>query len=350
MLRIWSQALRENAGDPSFLARTLILLPKAVYYAQEMEAEGIEHIHAHYATHPALAAWVIHRLTGISYSITVHAHDIFVSQSMLATKLRDADFIVAISEYNRRFLSDTLGSWVEAKTYVVHCGIEPALYAVGLRSDVQSDAAQTPIEDRFEILNIGSLQPYKGHSYLIEACALLKARHIPFRCRIVGGGDPAGLQKLIDERDLRQEVQLLGPLDQTQVALLITTADCYVQPSIITPSGKMEGIPVAIMEAMAAQRPVVATAISGVPELVQPGKTGYLVLPGDALALADALAHVYTHPAEAAALAAAGRILAIAEYNLHTNVEHLCSLFQRDCGDTSLTAAPSSRLVTTYQE
>jgi predicted protein tyrosine phosphatase len=96
MLRIWSQALRENAGDPSFLARTLILLPKAVYYAQEMEAEGIEHIHAHYATHPALAAWVIHRLTGISYSITVHAHDIFVSQSMLATKLRDADLSKAM--------------------------------------------------------------------------------------------------------------------------------------------------------------------------------------------------------------------------------------------------------------
>jgi len=345
MLRIWGRVLRENAANPGFLARSLILLPKVVYYAQEMETEGIQHIHAHYATHPALAAWVIHCLTGISYSITVHAHDIFVSQTMLATKLRAAAFIVAISEYNRRFLSECIGPWLEAKIHIVHCGIEPARYEPGA-----APPASVPRSAQFEILNIGSLQPYKGHSHLIEACRLLKTMGIPFRCRIVGGGDQTELQQMIDERGLQSEVQLLGPLEQSEVARLMSTADCYVQPSIITPSGKMEGIPVAIMEAMAARRPVVATAISGVPELVQPGKTGYLTQPADTAALADALAHVYHYPDEAARLAAAGRELALLEFNIHTNVNKLSCLFSRGIGDASPEAVSSSRLATTYQE
>ena len=128
---IWRESISENASDPGFLLRTAALLPLAVDLAQKMQAEGIDHIHAHYATHPALVAWAIHRLTGIPYSVTVHAHDIFVSKAMLATKLREADFIVAISEYNREFLSKTLGSWISEKTNVIHCGIDPDLYSSG---------------------------------------------------------------------------------------------------------------------------------------------------------------------------------------------------------------------------
>ncbi len=119
----WLRAVRENAASPGFLARTLVLLPKATYAARLMKAEGIEHVHAHYATHPALMAWVIHRLTGIPYSVTAHAHDIFVNRSMLATKLRDARFVVAISDFNRAYLEKALGPWVTEKTHVVRCGV-----------------------------------------------------------------------------------------------------------------------------------------------------------------------------------------------------------------------------------
>jgi glycosyltransferase involved in cell wall biosynthesis len=182
--------------------------------------------------------------------------------------------------------------------------------------------------ETFEILNIGSLQPYKGHPDLIAACAILKEHGVPFRCRIIGGGSQAALRKLIAECGLEAEVELLGPLDQQEVAARLSRADCYVQPSIITASGKMEGIPVSIMEALAAERPVVATQISGVPELVQPGKTGYLAPPGDPHALARALEAVYRNPQQARDLAAAGRKLVLEQFNLRVNVEQLGTLFR----------------------
>ncbi|NIP28548.1 MAG: glycosyltransferase family 4 protein, partial [Phycisphaerae bacterium] len=102
--------------SPGFLARALYVFPQAVAAGRFMQAEGIEHIHAHYATHPALFAWLIHHLTGLNYSVTVHAHDIFVNQTMLGPKLRDAEFVVAISDFNRDFLARCLGSWVLEKT------------------------------------------------------------------------------------------------------------------------------------------------------------------------------------------------------------------------------------------
>ena len=103
-MRTWSRMVLENFANPKFLVRALLIFPKAVRISVKMQQIGIQHIHAHFATHPALTAWVIHRLTGISYSVTVHAHDIYVSQTMLKTKLRAASLIISISEFNRRFL------------------------------------------------------------------------------------------------------------------------------------------------------------------------------------------------------------------------------------------------------
>lgn len=314
------RSLWENIPSPKFFSRAAALFPKAVYAARMMQAEGIAHIHAHYATHPALFAWLIHRLTGIPYSITVHAHDIFVDTTMLATKLREAAFVVAISEFNRQHLSRLVGSWVLNKTHVIHSGVDPARYP-----------RRTPLparEERFEILSIGSLQPYKGHRYLIQACILLRGRGIPFRCRIIGEGEERPeLQRLIEGVGLQNEVELLGALPQDQVARLLPTADCYVQPSVITSNGKMEGIPVAIMEALACELPVVATALSGMPELVRPGQTGYLVPPADSQSLADALVNLYRDPNAAANLARAGRELVLREFTLAGNVDRLATLF-----------------------
>lgn len=319
-LGLLGTSLWENRNSPGFLIRILALFPKAVYAAECMEQEAITHIHAHYATHPAFVAWLIHRLTNISYSITVHAHDIFVDQTMLATKLRDAAFVVAISQYNRDFLARTVGEWVRPKVHIVHCGIEPGNYLPQLN--------RTNGQAPFELISIGSLQPYKGQSYLIEACALLKARGVPVCCRIIGGGEERPkLEKLIADLNLQTTVELLGPQPQEEVARLLSTAHCYVQPSIITPSGKMEGIPVALMEALACALPVVATSISGIPELVRPGKTGYLVPPADAAALAETLAEVYARPDDAMQLGKAGRDLVLKEFELKENVTLLTQLF-----------------------
>jgi len=320
-VRVLGQVLWKNRTSPKFFVRALVLWPKAVTMARVFRAQGVRHVHAHYATHPALAAWVVHQLTGISYSVTVHAHDIFVEHAMLETKLRSAHFIAAISEFNRRYLADLLGAWVAPKIEVVHCGIDPAAYTDALPS-WEAGA-------RFEIVHTGSLQPYKGQRYLIEACALLKARGIPFRCRLIGGGElEAALRSLIRRLTLEEQVFLLGARTQDEVSAFLAEAHCYVQPSVVTPSGKMEGIPVALMEAMASGLPVVATEISGIPELVRPNRTGYLVPPENAGALADALEHVYRHPREAQSRAQAGRTLVLKEFALHTNVEKLAALLQ----------------------
>jgi colanic acid/amylovoran biosynthesis glycosyltransferase len=318
-LTLWLRLVRENGRSPGFLGRALYLFPKAVAAAAQMQTEQVDHIHAHYATHPALLAWLIHQLTNIPYSVTVHAHDIFVNTTMLATKLRDAAFVIAISEFNRDYLVRLLGDWVRPKTVVIHCGIEPEQYGRPVRS--------TRPPPCLEILSIGSLQPYKGFPYLIAACADLRAAGIPFRCRLVGDGEERlHLTQLIAEHSLQEQVLLLGAKTETEVIDLLTAADCYVQPSIVTASGKMEGIPVALMEALAAGVPVIASNLSGIPELVRPRQTGYLVPPGDAEALAAAVIHLYNHPREAIALAEAGRILVQAEFNLGENVGRLMAL------------------------
>ena len=318
---LWGRTLWENRNCPNFLARAMVLLPKAFQMARLMEQEGITHIHAHYATHPALVAWLIHRLTGISYSITVHAHDIFVRTAMLGTKLRDATFIAAISEFNREYLANLIGPSVRDKTHIIHCGVVPSTYQSRLRLPKEGE--------RFEIINVGSLQPYKGHPYLIQACAILHQRGIRLRCRIIGGGSQDSLNQMIVQAGLEGIVELMGPQPQHEVARLLSTSHCYVQPSIITPSGKMEGIPVAIMEAMASGLPVVATSISGIPELVRPEQTGYLVPPADPTALADQLAKVYTDPIHANQLAQAGSALVRQEFELSSNVERLATLFEQ---------------------
>lgn len=317
------RVVRENSNSLKFLARALLLFPRAVWMADQFIAEGVTHVHAHYATHPALVAWLINQLTGITYSVTVHAHDIFVEKPMLATKLHDSVFVSAISEFNRQYLEDMFGPWVREKTQIVRCGIDPAYYLREMETHAPLDENQ-----QLEIMSVGSLQPYKGHIFLVKACMELRDRGIPFRCRIVGGGDlRALLEKMIRENHMDGLVELLGAQTQDEVSRLLRTANCYVQPSVVTASGKMEGIPVALMEAMISGVPVVATSISGIPELVRDGETGWLVPPETVTELADALTQIYRDPVEAERRAALGRKWVLEEFELSSNVRKLASLF-----------------------
>ena len=129
--------------------------------------------------------------------------------------------------------------------------------------------------------------------------------------------------------DLKGKVELLGPKKQEDVAPILSGADCYVQPSVITSSGKMEGIPVALMEAMASELPVVASSLSGIPELVIDGKTGWLVPPGDPMALANAIEDVYNNPSEAATRAIQGRKVVLSDFTLTSNVAELSLMFSK---------------------
>ncbi len=326
----WARAIIGNLRSPKFLLRAVAVVPQAAWFAQRATELGIEHIHAHWATHPALAAYVMRKLTGLPYSFTAHAHDIYVERPMLAEKLRAASFVVTISEYNRRLLADLYGDLAD-KVHVIHCGVDISVF--------QPRAARPP-SDTFVILCVASLQDYKGHRYLLDACARLKAAGRRFCCALVGEGEErTAIEAQIAALGLEQEVQLLGNQPRERVSKLMARADAMVLPSVTTASGKREGIPVALMEAMATELPVVATAISGIPELVIDGETGLLVPEQDAEALSQALGRLFDEPQLGQKFGSAGRAWVLRAFNLADNTAALHTLLQQDWLNTTNTQA-----------
>jgi glycosyltransferase involved in cell wall biosynthesis len=292
--------------SPGVLLRTLAVFPKSVWLAETLQREGVAHVHAHFATHPTTMALIIATLSNITFSFTVHAHDIQVNRALLRWKLRETRFVRAISDYNRRFL-ERLYREARGKISVIHVGVD----APG-ESAVQPARTEVP-----RLLCVAAYKPYKGLPFLIEACALLRDRGIRFECDLVGHGPmEAELTGLIRERGLQSVVRLTGAKPQEEVGQMMRDATLFVLPSIVASDGQMEGIPVALMEALSAQKAVVSTAISGIPELVEHEASGLLVPPSDARALADAIETLLRDPARAARMGARGRAMIENEFVL----------------------------------
>jgi glycosyltransferase involved in cell wall biosynthesis len=320
-LAVWGQAIRGNLRSPRFLLRSIVVVPKAAVFARRMEELEIRHIHAHFATHPTLAAWAASRLTGIPYSFTVHAHDLYVNRTMLGAKVRGARFVATVSDYNQRLIGQFYGTAALAKTVIVRCGVGASWLAADPGPAVQGGD--------ITLACVASLEPYKGHRYLLDALALLDARGYPFRCILVGDGPlHSAITKQVHELGLSERVHLVGALDQTLTQEIVRSANVVVLPSIITGKGKMEGVPVALMEALAARVPVVATDISGVGELIEDGLTGLLVRERDPEAMARALGRLASEPMLGEQLAEAGRTRVAETFSLEKNVRILAGLFE----------------------
>jgi glycosyltransferase involved in cell wall biosynthesis len=318
-LRTWGRALAGNRRSIEFLAKAIAIVPRAALVAREIEARAPEHVHAHWATHPALAALVVRELTGIGYSFTAHAHDLFENRSMLGEKIADARFVVTVSEHNRALIGELYGPEAAAKTAVVRCGVDLRRF----RPRERPASRDVPL-----VACIAGLRDYKGQRYLVDACALLRDRGVAFRCVLVGDGpERAPLEARIRAAHLADEVRLLGARTQDEVQRLLATAHVVVHPGVITPSGMMDGIPVALMEAMASGCPVVATRLSGIPELVEDERSGLLVEPRDPVQLADAVERLLADPALRGRLATAARRAVIREFGLERNVRLLAELF-----------------------
>ncbi|HVS30991.1 MAG TPA: glycosyltransferase [Thermoanaerobaculia bacterium] len=319
-LRYLSLLVRLVAGtiaSPAVLARTLAVFPKSVFLAEELAREGVRHVHAHYATHPSTMALIIARLSAITFSFTVHAHDIQVDRSLLRWKLRETRFVRSISGFNRRFLENLYPKEAKGKIVVIHVGIEPEVYE-------ESSRRLQPAAGPPRILCVAAHKPYKGLPVLIEACRILRDDGIELRCDIVGDGPMrAELEALIRDRGLEETVTLAGPRPQEEVARMMAEARIFALPSIIAADGQMEGIPVALMEAMASGRAVVTTSISGIPELVEHGVNGLLVEPGDAAAFAAAMKDLLRDPARAAEMGRRGQEKVRAEFTLPDCVRQL---------------------------
>jgi colanic acid/amylovoran biosynthesis glycosyltransferase len=318
-LGTWFTSIKENFKSPKFLSRAVAAVPMGALFARQIKAFGAEHLHAHFASHPTLVAYVVHRLTGISYSLTAHAHDIYVERAMLEEKLQHSRLIVTISEFNQRLLQQLYGDSISRKTSVIHCGIDNKLF------QARSDKAPG---DVFTIACVGSLRDYKGQMYLVKACALLAAEKIPFQCYFAGdGADRPDLEAEIQNLGLQNTVHILGYQTLDKVRDLLNKADVFVLPSVVTASGKMEGIPVALMEALAMSIPVITTQISGIPELVIHNETGLLVPERDATALKDALIKLHKNPQLGQSLAVRGREHVIEEFDLQKNAQKLYQTF-----------------------
>jgi colanic acid/amylovoran biosynthesis glycosyltransferase len=316
-LSILGAVVRGYSAQPSLLLRALVTVLIATAHARDLHPSGSErHIHAHYATYPALAAWICSRLAGVTYSVTIHAHDLYVDQSMLGRKLDGAEFIVTVSEYNRRLLE----CYTSTLVHVVHCGIKITAYPFRPR--------RIPDEGPIRALCVASLQEYKGHEVLLRALALGGPGVDRIELDLIGNGPLNNeLRSLATELGLASRVRFHGGQSETAVKQALAEADLFVLPSIVAADGQMEGLPVALMEALASGIPTVSTSLSGIPELVVPERTGLLATPADAQSLCDALEQLISSGSVLDDYARTGRALVEKEFDITATTAEMRALF-----------------------
>ncbi len=316
-LRTLWDVIRGTWGSLNFFFGGLAIFPKVTHVARAMAADGVGHVHCHFANHPALAGFIVHRLTSIPYSFTAHGSDLLVDRHMLAEKVADAAFVVAISRYNRDLIVRESRPADAVKVKVVHCGVDTNLFA--------PEAHRRG--DELALLCVGRLAAWKGQEHLVDACRLLAERGVSFHCTIAGGaGDRSALVRRIHEAGLADRVEVVGWKTRREVAQLMQRADVVATPSVQVEGGKQEGIPVTLMEAMSTGAAVVASAITGIPELVEDGVNGLLVPPGDPDALAAALARLAADPDLRRRFGTAGREKVLEEFELRANASELVRL------------------------
>lgn len=291
---------------------------QAGFVAASLGREGIQHVHAHFASMSASVALHVHRLTGISYSVTAHAKDIYhedVAASDLARKLRPASFAVTVSDFNHRHLTPLVG---DTQLVRIYNGVDLERFPF----------AQPRTQDPPLVLAVGRLVEKKGFLDLIDACALVRLRGCAFRCLIVGSGTLEGeLQNRIKTLAIDEVVQLPGPMSRDTLIELYRQASVVVAPCVVAQDGDRDGLPTVLIEAMALGVPVISTDVTGIPELVEHERTGLLVAQHDPEALADAVARILDDQHGAARRALAARARVEESFDLSRNVRRLRGLF-----------------------
>ncbi len=275
-LRALGTTLRmARRGERGWLAH-LAWLAEAAWLEAQLAREGIRHLHAHFGTNSAAVALLVERVGGPGYSFTAHGTESFDAPPLIAlgTKIEHARFVVAVSEWGRAQLLRWAPPGSEHKIHVVRCGLDPDFL----------ERAPAPPPPAPRIVCVARFSPEKGVGILIEALARLAAEGIACEARLVGDGElrPA-IEAALRAHGLTERVHLHGWGDAAAVRAAIEASTLLVVPSLA------EGLPVVLMESLALQRPAIASAVGAIPELVEPGVTGWLVPPGSAEHLAHAL-------------------------------------------------------------
>jgi glycosyltransferase involved in cell wall biosynthesis len=295
---------------------------QAGYLAGVLQTQGFSHLHAHFANLPTSVAETASRLSGVPYSFTAHAKDIYLSPpGDLRRKMRSARFVLTCTGYNERFLREIDPG---APVTVAYHGIDVGLFGA---APLAKPAAKP------QILSVGRFCEKKGFPDLIDACKMLRDRGREFECRIIGFGPlEAELRKRIDSLGLSSTVRIEGQMTQADLAREYQQARMFVLPCRITEGGDRDGIPNVLLEAMASRIAVVSTPVSGITELIRPGHNGILAGERDVMALAEAMDLLLEDEALAARLGAKGRETVLSHFEMHASSKHIFDIFAAHVG------------------
>ncbi|AFZ34476.1 glycosyl transferase group 1 [Stanieria cyanosphaera PCC 7437] len=293
---------------------------QAAWLAREVQLKNITHLHAHFGTVATSVARLASHFTGVPYTFTAHAKDIFhesVDYEDLRRKLSDASAVVTVSDFNLKYLQDTYDTAAE-RVQRIYNGLDLS------QLNYHSPLHRSPL-----IVFVGRLIEKKGVLILVDACAKLKDWGCEFRCQIIGTGSlQKQLQQHIQQLQLDSVVEIVGPRPQNEVFESIQQASAFAAPYVIGSDGNRDGLPTVLLESMALGTPCVATDVTGIPEIVRHEETGLLVPQHNAEALAHALKQLLNNATERQQLSLQARKLIENLFDIHRNTASLRTLFQ----------------------
>jgi colanic acid/amylovoran biosynthesis glycosyltransferase len=325
--------LRAAVGLPPAEALQLLYhFFAGVGFSRQLRRMDVSHVHCHFtsATNMALAASLV---ADTPFSFTAHAsNDLFVRPVLLEEKLARATFVVTVCDYSLRFLDGISGYRFSDKLQRIYNGVEHLeLKKVQPSATVPASGPVLHADDSCRIVSVGSLVAAKGHASLVQACARLRDDGYTFECRIIGEGpERPTLERLIAGFGLTRCVTLLGALPLDAVYAELQHADVFALLTEIGPSGYRDGFPTAILEAMAAELPVIATSLSGIPEMVENGVTGILVQERDVHGAAEAMKCLLQSRETRRAMGLAGRVRVRNLFDLDHSADQLLGLLSRE--------------------
>jgi colanic acid/amylovoran biosynthesis glycosyltransferase len=263
------RVLLQGTETPAQRVKALLHTWLGACYALRLEKFRVGHIHVHHGYFGAWIAMVAARLLNVGYSLTLHGSDLLTPAAYLDVKLKHCRFCLTISEYNRGHILEYYPGIEAGNVIVARLGVDLPESAGSVEGSRAAEGS------RQRLLAVGRLHAVKDHAFLLRACAQLRRRGLDFECEIAGEGPERDrLEGLIRECGIEEKVKLLGHVSREQLGSHYQTADVVVLTS------RSEGIPVVLMEAMARGKIVLAPAITGIPELVVEGETGFLYRPG----------------------------------------------------------------------
>ena len=319
---------------PMDIVKALAILPITLHFGEHAKANGITHLHGHWANIPTTACWYLQQIHGFSWSAAIHGEDIFSANRFLPYKLDRAKFSVVCSGYFCNHLKEGIGVELPQQIHLNYHGLDPRV--MELSSTIEFEPRQSGSAKPVQLVSIGRLVPTKGHDTLLRACALLLTEHkLAFHLNLIGSGpDEEELKSLSKELGIDEHVTFTGGIAFAEVLDTLIAADAFCLAPRLIPGHPPDGIPNVIAEAMALRVPVVTTRVSAIPELVEDGVSGRLVEVDDHVAFAKAISEVMQGENTTAQLSAGGFEKVEALFNQNNNIDELIALFEQYTGSS----------------